>query len=264
MNSVVVLIPHHNNTEGLKVSLRSIAAGEKVDVLVVDDGSDEKPLETELAREFKGAGKLHLLSLERNSGITAALNRGVGWAVSSGYILVGRLDAGDCVIGERFSGQEAFLTQHPDYVLVGCWVEFVDSEHKPLFQFRPPVSDHDLRVALKQYNPFIHPGVMMRVDAIMAIGGYPSDFPALEDWAAFMALKDFGKIAILDKVMLRYEVAEDSISSRKRRQQVRSKIRLLLRNYDLSFRATVGLARNLLVCVFPRSVLTRLKTFIFR
>lgn len=264
MNKVVIIIPHFNNIKGLRESLRSISPAEKVDILVVDDGSDEEPLTPDFKTEFEGAGELYVLWLDNNSGITAALNQGLEWAFSCGYAFVGRLDAGDRVIGERFSAQEAFLTNNPDYVLVGCWVQFVNSKSEYLFQFKPPVSDRDLRAALKQYNPFIHPGVMMRLDAIMAVGGYPSDFPALEDWAAFIALKDVGKVAIIDKVMLHYEVSENSISSRRRRQQVRSKLKLLLRDYDFSFLATVGLIRNLVVCVFPRSVMTQLKTLIFR
>lgn len=264
MNNVVVIIPHFNNIKGLRESLRSISSGEQLDVLVVDDGSDEELLPLDLKMEFAGSGELYVLGFESNSGITSALNRGLEWAVSKGYTLVGRLDAGDRVIGERFAEQEAFLTNNPDYVLVGCWVQFVNSEGEHLFQFKPPLSDRDLRAALKQYNPFIHPGVMMKLDAIMAVGGYPSNFPALEDWAAFIALKDIGKVAIIDKVMLHYEVTENSISSRKRRQQVRSKLKLLVRDYDFSLPATMGLIRNLMVYVFPRSVMTQLKTLIFR
>ena len=42
MNKLVLLIPHYDNPKGLLVSLASIGCNENLDVLIVDDGSNNK------------------------------------------------------------------------------------------------------------------------------------------------------------------------------------------------------------------------------
>ena len=44
MNNVIILIPHFNNFSGLCTSVFSIEKDEKVDVLIVDDGSFESTI----------------------------------------------------------------------------------------------------------------------------------------------------------------------------------------------------------------------------
>ena len=50
MNTLICLIPHYNNPDGLAKSLASIGKDEPCDVLVVDDGSVRKPLDEAGAR----------------------------------------------------------------------------------------------------------------------------------------------------------------------------------------------------------------------
>nr|WP_286173208.1 MULTISPECIES: glycosyltransferase [Halomonas] len=260
----MVVIPHLNNLAGLQRSIADIDPDEHVDVLVIDDGSEPAPAECDIAPYFRGRGNLWLESFPVNRGIVEALNLGVNVAQDNGYAFLARLDAGDRALKARFAIQQAFLEKHKDHVLVGSWVEFIRPSGEHLFHFRPPESDAKLRRALKQYNPFIHPGVMMSVEAIGRAGGYPVDYPALEDWALFLELKRFGKIHVLPRVLLKYEVAESSISSRRRREQAASKVRLLWNHFDGTPGAVVGLVRTFMVYCFPRHILNQLKRLVYR
>ena len=47
-SSIIIIIPHYNNAKGLQNSLLSIDEETNVDIIIIDDGSDEKPLKDRL------------------------------------------------------------------------------------------------------------------------------------------------------------------------------------------------------------------------
>tara|TARA_Y100000589_G_scaffold148014_1_gene141517 strand:- start:6345 stop:7169 length:825 start_codon:yes stop_codon:yes gene_type:complete len=263
-NDTVVLIPNFNGGEALFKTISSIESAESVDVLVVDDGSDVPPTEDDLSKAFKAYGNVKLFKLGRNQGIVAALNKGLEIAEQENYSYVARLDAGDRNQGLRFSKQRDFLEKNPHVALVGCWVEFINPDGDHLFVLKHPVHGEEIKKAIYRYNPFVHPATMFRLQAVQAVGGYPDDYPALEDWACFLELSKKWDLANLPEVLLQYEVSPRSISTTKRFRQSRSKVKLLWDNYNFSMNSTVGLIKNFLILVFPRGVLTHLKKYIYR
>ena len=48
MNSLIIVIPHYNDLDGLKKTLLSVIEDIKIDVIVVDDGSEDKIDESKL------------------------------------------------------------------------------------------------------------------------------------------------------------------------------------------------------------------------
>ena len=52
MNSLIIVIPHYNDLDGLKKTLLSVIEDIKIDVIVVDDGSEDKIDESKL--KFNG------------------------------------------------------------------------------------------------------------------------------------------------------------------------------------------------------------------
>lgn len=57
-NKLVVLIPHYNDPDGLIKSLLSIDEEEKIDLLIIDDGSDNIFDEGILRSVFKAKGEI--------------------------------------------------------------------------------------------------------------------------------------------------------------------------------------------------------------
>ncbi|MFE8072069.1 glycosyltransferase [Marinobacteraceae bacterium S3BR75-40.1] len=259
MNSVLVLIPCHNNKEGVLKSLESIGREEQADVLVVDDGSQPELPHEELIEAFRGRGQLYLLRFPSNKGIVTALNAGARYASDQGYKYIARLDAGDENRPDRLSLQQNFLEANPGYVIVGGWVEFVTPKGERLFTLKHPIEDGEIRQAIYRYNPFVHPAVMMRTKALIEIGGYPDGYPALEDWACFLELAAVGQMANLPRVLLSYEVSPTSISTKKRFTQSRSKVALLAHHFRWNTNQVRGLVRNVILMLFPRAILTWLK-----
>lgn len=261
-NKVVVLIPSYNGGESLLDTLASIDPLEEVDVLVVDDGSKVRPVIQELESAFKANGRVILHCLEYNQGVIGALNCGLDVARECGYQYVARLDAGDRNVGLRFRQQAQFLDNNCEYALVGAWVDFVSVSGELLFTLKHPEKHEDIEKAIFRYNPFVHPATMFRLDEILALGGYPVEYPALEDWACFLAVSKRHKVANLPNVLLEYEVNPESISSKKRYAQSRSKVKLLFRNYKPNLNQTIGLLKNFAIMFFPRGVLTFVKRMV--
>ena len=263
-NRTLLLIPHYNSLDSLYATLESVEAAEQLDLLVVDDGSNQPPEMQRLQQSFVAKGKIMLQLLPENQGITAALNAGLQRAYQGGYRYIARLDAGDENIGCRFKLQEDFLDDNPQVGVVGSWVDFVDEQGDDLFTLKHPCDNPTIQKAIYRYNPFVHPAVMVRLAALKQVGGYPEAYPSLEDWACFLKIGQFFELANLPQVLIRYTVSSNSISSRKRHQQSCSKCRLLRDNYRCNFNQTKGLLKNLLLLAIPREVSTRVKKVIFR
>lgn len=263
-NDTLVLIPNYNGGSDLLRTVSSIFPEETVDVLVVDDGSDTPPGGKELSDAFRASGRVFVHKLGKNQGIVAALNKGLEIAKEKNYRYVARLDAGDTNCGIRFSKQKSFLDANPKVALVGCWVDFISTSGEHLFYLRHPVDDKAIKKAIFRYNPFVHPAVMFRLDAVLEFNGYPDGYPALEDWACFLMLAKRWQLANLPEVLVKYEVNPNSISSKKRFEQSKSKVKLLSDNYSVSINKTMGLIKSFIILVFPRSILTTLKKFIYQ
>lgn len=260
-NSLVCLIPHYNNPQGLLRSLASIDAAECCDVLVVDDGSVQAPVDEDAARRaFRAQGALHVLRLPRNQGIEHALNAGLAWIAERGYALVGRLDCGDENLPGRFARQQAYLQAHPEVVLLGGAASFVAQDGTESFVWRPPLTHPAILRALRHNSAFVHPTVVMRPEAVEAVGRYPLDVRAAEDYALFYALAQRFPVANLPDVLIRYELDPGGISLSRRRRQLLARLKVQGRHAGASPMAWLGMARTLTLLALPYGLVFSLKS----
>ncbi|MBO9483086.1 glycosyltransferase [Salinisphaera sp. G21_0] len=262
MNKPVVLLPCHNSHDALIKSLESLKGGD-VDICIIDDGSKVALKAKELENCISHNQKLHVQRFDVNIGITKALNYGLKFLSGKGYKHLFRLDAGDIFLKQKIKKQLGYMNDN-NLVLCGTYVEFIDEQGNHLYNFTPPTNHKDLCKALKQYNPFIHPSVLFDLDKILELGGYPDNYPALEDWALFLEVSKKYKVGILPEVLLKYEVSSTSISTTRRREQAKSKVKLLWDNFEPNLHSIVGLARNIAICYLPRNLLTLLKSKIYK
>lgn len=219
-----------------------------MDLVVVDDGSSP-PLTKPSLHETHS---VTLLRLPVNLGIEQALNFGLSWILNHGYQYVARLDAGDLALPNRFRAQMEFLDLHEDYALVGGQVNFVDDAGNKLFQEMRPTRDIELRRAMHSRCCFTHSAVMMRVVALADVGFYNPAYKAAEDFELFFRLMEKYKVANLDRKVLDYLVDPYGISLRKRRCQIRSRLRVMIRYWDFGLiESYVGLVKSLLLLVVP-------------
>lgn len=214
------LLPVYNGEEFLVEAVRSILSQTYADfeLVIVDDGSSDSSPEILSALAAEDS-RIQVVRRE-NGGIVAALNTGLA-ACRGEY--VARMDADDIALPDRFQFQLDYLDAHPGCVLVGGVAQSLQSDGS--FGGRTTGGRH-LRTDLSAFPPKIavsmHPLIMVRREALLALGGYRSAFPHAEDYDLFIRLSKLGGIDNPDKELLIYRRHEGAISIKHLEAQERS------------------------------------------
>jgi glycosyltransferase involved in cell wall biosynthesis len=259
MNRIALLIPVFQNQAGLDRSIHALHDSGVIDVIVVDDGSTPPIREPRI----QGPHRLTVLRQPVNRGITTALNAGLEYVLARDYQYVARLDAGDIAAPERFSAQAAFLDEHDRVALIGTAVRYVRSNGSVLFTHRLPETHTAIKQEMFWNSAFCHPSVMMRTSAIRAIGMYSEEYPAAEDYDLFYRFIQKYEAANLPSVLTIKELAEDSISVKRRKRQLWSRLRIQTRHYKpLSIRSHLGIGATLASLMLPHQIVLKGKRWL--
>ncbi len=256
---LIVLIPHFNNPDGLMHTIMSIEEPFDVDVMVVDDGSNVKPNEPGLKKNYKN-GTLHFEYLTENKGIGHALNHGLRKIQEMDYKWVGRLDSGDLNKKDKYKKQFDYLKKHPNIKLLGTWANMVDEKGNLLFVLKHPVSHDEIEKKMYINNRFIHPTVIFSTEIFDKVGFYPEKYAkAAQDYAYFFQVMKHFEVGNLPDALLNYSMDENSISTKKRKLQVKNRINIIWDNFYLGLYPIYGLIINPLLLILSRETTTKLK-----
>lgn len=259
MNTIIVLIPHFNSLNDLLKTLKSINEKIAIDILIVDDGSDLKPKKEEFEKIYK-QGKLFIEILPENLGIEKALNFGLEIISKTNYEFIGRLDCGDLCMPNKFTKQFIKLNNDKDLMLLGTWAKAVDSCGNFLYYIKPPIEFKVIKKKIFLNSTFVHPTVVFRKSILEYVGYYPENYKYAEDYAFwFKIIKKF-KVENLPEYLLDYEINSQSISSLKRSQQVKNRIKIILKNFYFGYYPIYGLFRNFILLFFSRKKINKIKT----
>ena len=216
--AVSVVMPVYNGRRYMRLAVESILAQTFGDFEfnLVDDGSTDDSLA--VLREYEAKDSRVRIISRPNTGIVAALNDGL--AVAQGEF-VARMDADDIAAPERFEKQVAFLRGNSDHVLVGSQVMLIDPEGAPLCTKRDTEYTHERidSALLKHRWALVHPTIMVRREALTAVGGYRAKYQWLEDLDLFLRLAEVGKLASLPDVLLYYRLHTGSICHTREQEQ---------------------------------------------
>jgi glycosyltransferase involved in cell wall biosynthesis len=116
MPKISVIIPTHNRLAMVKEAVESVLAQdvEDLELIIVDDGSTDDTAE----EMIRYGGRVKLLLLAENKGVSAARNRGIHEARGK-YIAF--LDSDDLWVKGKLKIQTAFLDDNPQYPL--CYTD---------------------------------------------------------------------------------------------------------------------------------------------
>ncbi|WP_028232253.1 glycosyltransferase [Paraburkholderia mimosarum] len=252
---VAVLMPAYNGQDDVARTLASFDEDATIYALVVDDGSTP-PI---FVPEVPGMC-VEVLRMPKNGGIERALQAGIEALAARGFRYAARIDAGDLAAPQRLAKQRARMQAEPALAALGTWTQVVNRAGEPLFMLRPSADAHTLRRTRLLRSPLVHPSVMLRVDAVLAVGNYRVQYPAAEDLDLFLRLMERYECANLPELGLYYELNEGGISATKRRRQIVSTLRLQLRYLNvLNWRDWAGIAKSLLHFVTPYRTLHKIK-----
>lgn len=260
MNNTALLIPHYNDPSGLELSVASIGDTEKIDVIIVDDGSLKLKIDENKTRAaFKASGNVFFIYLEQNLGVDYALNLGLDFILEKKYKYTARLDAGDICIKDRFAIQQVFLEENPNIKLVGTNVIATDTKGNFVYNITLPEKHKQIRRMMFLNSMFIHPSVMFDNEIIKKIGKYPTNYTSAEDYGFFFKIVQNFETRNLQEPLLIYEINPNGVSLSKRKEQVSSRIRVIKDNFYFGFYPIYGLLRNIILYHIPNSLLQKIK-----
>jgi glycosyltransferase involved in cell wall biosynthesis len=244
--------PRHDDLTRTVNSL--LAQTESADIVIVDDGSRVSVSEMLVPHD-----SIVLLRLDRNQGISAALNHGLEYIVKSGYEFVARMDCGDVSTRDRIAKQQAYMDAHPDTDLLGAFADIVDEDGNHLFFEGTSGGSAAIGRKLQDNAAFKHPTFFFRTPCIQKLGDYSTNYPHAEDYEFMRRVYGKGAIDCLDDVLVIYEKNSSSISSKNRGAQLRSRLRIQLKYLEpASVPAYVGMARTIVTLLVPAPMWARL------
>jgi glycosyltransferase involved in cell wall biosynthesis len=210
--TVSVLMPVYNSQRYVAAAVESILGQTFADFefLIVDDGSTDKSrmiLESYAARD----DRIKLVS-RPNTGYLIALNE---MLVDARASLLARMDADDLAEPGRLSRQVDYLRAHPDCLAVGTAILAIDPDGDPLGVWNDQILSHEqieaVHLGAEPRGAIAHPSVLMRADAVRAVGGYRAEYYMVEDLDLWLRLGERGVLANLAEPLLRYRQHPSSI-----------------------------------------------------
>lgn len=258
MIKITVIMGVYNGAKKLTAAVESILNQTFTDFefIVCDDASSDNSLQIleGLAARDK---RIKIIRNPHNLSLAPTLNNCLQ-AASGEYIA--RMDADDISHPERFEKEVAFLDAHPEYAIVGTGRNTYDDSGIWGSQgFRGERSKLDIY----RGRTFLHPSIMMRKEALLAVGGYTTgpETERLEDFDLWCKLYEKGyKGYNLNDVLIDYFEAKESYRKRKYKYRVneyrlkkkwRKKLGLPLKYHFHAYRTlAVGLAPPRLILAY--------------
>jgi GT2 family glycosyltransferase len=263
LSDIAVLIPSYNPGNGLISTLDSLRQQTvPYHLYIVDDGSPHKP---DYATALKDIPHT-LIELPRNAGITAALNAGLAEIFRAGHAYIARMDCGDEMTSGRLASQKSFMDQHPEVSILGSWIEMIYTENNRRFTIEWPTGHDNIVRDLWKNMSLSHPALMIRAESFRKLGHYSPLYDAAEDYElcrrAMQAGHHFRNIG---EVLLIKTETRDSISWRKRRIQIKSRLRIQWRYRELAnFSCIAGLVKTAAILMVPDKLAPAIKALVVR
>ncbi len=201
---VSVLMATYNAMPFLPPAVDSILGQTFADFqfVIVDDGS------TDDSHDYLNSlddARIKLVQ-NKNSGLSAALNRGIQECAGE---YVARMDADDISMPNRLAVQVDFLDRRPDISCVGTQVvPFGDSGSGS--DLRLPTQHREIVQCLKEgRHAIVHASAMMRLEVLQKIGGYWPYRLVAEDYDLFLRMSEVAELATIDEVLyqVRYHMS---------------------------------------------------------
>jgi len=201
--AISVLMPVYNAELYVAEAVESILAQTFTDfeLITIDDGSTDRS--SRILEGYAGLDSRIRLVSRPNTGIVGALNEGASMARGE---IIARMDADDVSMPERFAKQFEYLLAHPDCHAAGSRVLLIDPEGAPICEINEERSHEEIDRAhmSRRTGAITHPAVMMRREALHAVGGYRQECLWAEDFDLLLRLAEIGRLANLPEMLLKY------------------------------------------------------------
>jgi GT2 family glycosyltransferase len=253
---LTVFTPFYKNLEFFDETIASVLSQSYTDFeyLMVNDG----PLENAIAIEKKyNDPRIRILTTSSPLGLSGSRDYGLRQARGE---LIAFIDSDDFCEPGRFEKQVRFLDSHPDHVLVGTGLRFIDERSQTIGARDYPQDDEEIRRSIVVANCIAQPSVMARTIKLIEAGGYTHDFPAAEDYDVWLRLAGLGKFHNLAERLVAYRIHMASGKVLLLRPALRDTTRLKIRaireyGFPLTPRVALSIIVHLLLHLLPNRVI---------
>jgi len=209
---ISIIMAVYNARHFLDEAVESIRGQTLADweLILIDDGSTDGTLERIRTWDQQDA-RIRVFQTLENSGPGAARDFGIQKACGS-YIAI--LDSDDVAAPDRLEKQRSFLQAHPDVVIVGTQADFVDEKGTVTGCMNFPTSSEKLYRFMYRFVPLLLPTVMINRSLLPDDFDWFEGWPFSEDTLLFFKLVQYGKLANLPDILLKYRQHASSVSAR--------------------------------------------------
>lgn len=213
----VVMANYKTKIEYLRDAIDSILSQTytNFEFIIIDDASADESLNCILSYDDS---RIKLIQNSKNYGLTKSLN--IGFKASCGKYIV-RMDSDDIAMPRRIETQVAFMENNSDVIVCGSWFEKFGVEN----QIRKPIiiNSELYRCQLLFSNTPItmcHPSVIIRKSMLISNNiKYDETIKRAQDYALWVSCSKYGRMAIIEEVLLKYRTHNDQISIEKKEEQ---------------------------------------------
>jgi glycosyltransferase involved in cell wall biosynthesis len=231
------------------------------EAVIVRDGPVGAELDAELADiQCRSVVPVTVVALSDNVGLARALEAGLAQARNE---VIARADADDVSQPDRFARQLPVIEAGAD--LVGsALAEFSTDEHVTGIVRTMPTEPADIARYARMADPFNHPTVVFRKQAVADAGGY-EDLRLMEDYLLFARMIAGGaRVRNVPQVLVHYRVGAGAYVRRGGRHMLRSEIALQRALRREGFTTRRQYLRNLVVRGGYRVVPVSLRRWAYR
>ena len=201
--TVSVILPVYNGERYVAEAVESILAQSWTDfeLLILDDGSKDRT--PQIVAGYAARDRRVRVTSRPNAGLVPTLNQLIEQAQGE---FIARMDADDVALPRRLEREVAHLRAHPECLVVGSAVEWIDPDGELLKLHVPPLTHADIDAAhLRTREAEIcHPSAMIRRSALERAGHYDRELDGAEDLDLWLRIAELGQLANLREPMLRY------------------------------------------------------------
>jgi hypothetical protein len=201
-----------------------------------------------------------IVRLPTNRGLATALEEGL---TACRFEIVARMDADDISLPHRFERQLPMLESGLDLVGAGM-LEFEDEVGTVVGRREPPVGQENISRYARFHDPFNHPTVVYRRQAVAAAGGY-RDLGLMEDYYLFARMIHAGaKVGNVAEPLVMYRVSSGAYARRGGLNQLKAEVTLQREFRRSRFTTRSQFARNIAVRGGYRLVPEKLRRVAYR
>jgi len=214
---ISVVIPVYNGAKYLEQSVSSVLKStyKNFEIILIDDGSldTSKALCRKLEKKYRN---IVFYGFAKNKGLGRVLNFALKKAKGT---FICRINQDDQMYPTRLEKQVAYLTAHPDTVVVGSWIVVEDEGGiRKVNQFLE--NDKDIRKVWLSLTPCHDASVMYRKECALAAGGYEQMFWPADDLQMWYKLGKLGSLANIQEPLVKVRFHRSAVSMTHHRQHM--------------------------------------------